>query len=137
MTCRYCKEEKEDEEFTFYNKKEGKRNNQCKPCTREISRGYRERNRDKYNAKQREGQRERTDKINAIKLKSGCVDCGYKEHPEALEFDHLPEYEKMFNIGEVKRLSWERIEAEIAKCEVVCANCHRVRTFNRRKEETL
>src|SRR4051812_45745868 len=37
--------------------------------------------------------------IGDIKLASGCVDCGYKEHPAALQFDHLPQYRKSFNVG--------------------------------------
>ena len=133
MTCRYCNEEKPKEEFTFYNKAKGERNNQCKPCVRVISRQYREANREKYNAKQRESYVVRRDKVNALKLERGCADCGYNAHPAALEFDHLPEYEKEFTIGPSIRLSWEKLEAEIAKCEVVCANCHAVRTAERRK----
>src|SRR5262249_2796711 len=45
---------------------------------------------------------------------------------------------KFFNIsvaGGQTRLSWERIAEEIAKCDVVCANCHRIRTHERRIAE--
>lgn len=80
-------------------------------------------NKDRRNAHQQ--------KINAIKLASGCVDCGYNLHAEALEFDHLPEFQKLFQIGGATMRSWKSIEAEIAKCEVVCANCHVVRTATR------
>ena len=71
--------------------------------------------------------------IQAIKLAKGCVDCGYRDHAEALEFDHLPGYVKRMNVSEMTRFSRKTIEAEIAKCEVVCANCHRVRTALRRE----
>jgi hypothetical protein len=75
-------------------------------------------------------------KIDAIaeyKLARGCVDCGYNKHPNALEFDHLPGAVKSFNIGEkVGSYSLSRIMEEIAKCEVVCANCHAIRTSDRR-----
>ena len=48
-----------------------------------------------------------------------------------LEFDHLRD--KLFNIGpSLSRKSWDNIEAEMSKCEVVCANCHRRRTARRR-----
>lgn len=70
-----------------------------------------------------------------IKLESGCVDCGYDAHVEALEFDHLPGNEKVSDIARLvglSRTSKSRLLAEIAKCEVVCANCHRVRTARRR-----
>ena len=64
------------------------------------------------------------------------MDCGYKEHPDALEFDHLPEFEKVQGVGYLasKGYSWAKIEAEMAKCEVVCGNCHRIRTAARRKK---
>jgi hypothetical protein len=73
-------------------------------------------------------------RVAEIKLATGCTDCGYKEHAEALELDHLPGCEKVTNVASMvaHNWSWERIEAEIAKCEVVCANCHRVRTAGRR-----
>jgi hypothetical protein len=64
------------------------------------------------------------------KLERGCQDCGYREHPAALEFDHVIGT-KVANVsmllGQEKKL-WE----EVAKCEVVCANCHNIRTHNRR-----
>ena len=65
-----------------------------------------------------------------VKRESGCVDCGYNEHPVALQFDHLPEFEKVFTISQTP-VSAERLEAELLKCEVVCANCHAVRTHER------
>lgn len=72
-------------------------------------------------------------KAAAIKLERGCTDCGYRGHPDALEFDHLPGVVKVGNVSALIRLgySWAKIEAEIAKCEVVCANCHRIRTRTR------
>ena len=66
--------------------------------------------------------------IQNYKVCNGCADCGYNSHAEALDFDHLRD--KKFNIASAPRkgYSWERILIEINKCEVVCANCHRVRT---------
>lgn len=57
-----------------------------------------------------------------------CVDCGCSNWI-VLEFDHLPEYEKTCNISEMHQMSLDRIKAEIAKCEVVCSNCHTIRSF--------
>ena len=85
-------------------------------------------------AQQRERERLLREYVNAIKLERGCADCGYNAHPAALDFDHLPGYEKASTIAVlVNRYGYDRLVAEIAKCEVVCANCHRVRTANRRR----
>lgn len=69
--------------------------------------------------------------IGAIKLKAGCADCGYRKYAEALDFDHLRD--KTHDVGGMcnARFSKERILLEIGKCEVVCANCHRHRTWLR------
>lgn len=68
------------------------------------------------------------------KLEKGCMDCGYNAHSDALDFDHLGD--KKFNIGEgAYSKSLDAIKEEIEKCDVVCANCHRVRTANRRQSE--
>ena len=77
-------------------------------------------------------------KIHAYQLEQGCADCGYAKHPAALEFDHLPGTKKLFNIGEeIGNRSVESIWSEIAKCEVVCANCHAIRTAERRERVTI
>lgn len=63
-----------------------------------------------------------------------CSDCGIRYPAYVMHFDHLPEHEKCFTIAEAGRggVSEERLAAEIAKCEVVCANCHAERTHRRR-----
>lgn len=70
--------------------------------------------------------------VNAYKVQQGCVDCGYNKHPYALDFDHLRD--KKYNIGSLarSRVPRETLWGEIAKCEVRCANCHRIMTYNRR-----
>ncbi|WP_156759614.1 hypothetical protein [Microbacterium karelineae] len=62
-----------------------------------------------------------------------CCDCGESD-PIVLDFDHLPGHSKRFNISQAvggSTRSWETILSEIAKCEVVCANCHRRRSAER------
>jgi hypothetical protein len=84
----------------------------------------------------RKRQQARRKYIDALKLSRGCADCGYNAHAAALDFDHLPGTEKKFNIANYVWLMGKGsdLEAEIAKCEVVCSNCHRVRTSKRLKE---
>jgi hypothetical protein len=65
--------------------------------------------------------------INSFKNQP-CADCGVSYPSVIMDFDHV-RGEKLFNIGSAgpgKSLSV--LEAEIAKCDVVCANCHRLRT---------
>jgi hypothetical protein len=69
-------------------------------------------------------------KLAEIKEASGCVDCGINNHI-ILDFDHLRD--KKYNISRMIHdgFSWKAIKKEIEKCEIVCANCHRIRTYNR------
>jgi len=59
-----------------------------------------------------------------------CADCGVKFAPCAMDFDHTRS-EKKFTIGSGGTMSLKKLKEEIAKCDVVCANCHRVRTVVR------
>jgi hypothetical protein len=60
-----------------------------------------------------------------------CVDCGYGAHEAALQFDHIDPAQKKFTIsgGAGIAKSWDVLVAEARKCELVCANCHAIRTF--------
>ena len=70
--------------------------------------------------------------IREYKKKYSCLDCGLFFHFSAMDFDHITE-DKEWGIARMvnNAYSLETIKKEIAKCELVCANCHRVRTYNR------
>lgn len=76
------------------------------------------------------------DYIWAIKEGSLCINCG-AEDTRVLEFDHLPQYEKTKGIAKLGQscVSIQKIDKEIAKCEVVCKNCHAIRTWQRKQRE--
>jgi ArsR family metal-binding transcriptional regulator len=60
-----------------------------------------------------------------------CVDCG-EDRVVVLEFDHLDGSNKLMSIAQLcNGYSWKTIKKEIDKCEVVCANCHKIRTAKR------
>lgn len=59
-----------------------------------------------------------------------CLDCGRKFPPVAMDFDHI-QGEKISSITDMWSWSREKAQAEIAKCELVCGNCHRIRTIAR------
>jgi hypothetical protein len=65
----------------------------------------------------------------SVKLTAGCIDCGYAGSAYALDFDHV-RGSKEFALSWSNR-TWLRIAAELEKCDVRCANCHRIRTHNK------
>jgi hypothetical protein len=73
--------------------------------------------------------------VQAEKMRRGCHDCGYAEHPAALDFDHLPGEVKLFALSACWGRTLEEVQAEVAKCEVRCSNCHRVVTWLRHQGE--
>ncbi len=76
--------------------------------------------------------------LDALKLASGCVDCGYRVHPAALQFDHLDPSTKRTDLGwkenRSKLTTRSRLNAFLEHvgryCVVRCANCHAARSFN-------
>lgn len=84
-----------------------------------------------YRAKQKRQATAFNELIRRYKLEHPCVDCG-EEDPIVLEFDHRPGFEKSFNIGEARNFNLTKVMAEMSKCDVRCANCHRRKTHQRR-----
>lgn len=86
--------------------------------------GYREKLRADGVSRYREVQ----EYLRAYKVSLGCFDCGYQNHHAALEFDHILG-NKELNVCNAKSIN--QAKKEIEKCQVVCSNCHKIRTFNR------
>ena len=61
-----------------------------------------------------------------------CKDCGNKFPPYCMDFDHREPKDKLFSISGQQTCSESLFLAEVAKCDVVCANCHRIRTHKDR-----
>lgn len=60
-----------------------------------------------------------------------CADCGGLFPPYVMDFDHRDPATKSFEITRVAgRVSRKKLLEEIAKCDIVCSNCHRVRTYH-------
>lgn len=99
------------------------------------------------NTIQSEPRRIRLDYVNRVKLCiGGCKDCGLKVKYDTInnenntylfDFDHLPQYQKILGISlmifDTNRFTIEHIYHEICKCELVCCNCHHIRTYGREK----
>jgi hypothetical protein len=130
-TCSDCGQEKELTEFGKQAKNADGLNAKCKPCKRDYDNAY---YRDKPGrAQQVKDGRIRAEMNNKVFIWKylfvhPCVDCGERD-PAVLEFDHLGD--KKYNVSEMYKYSREMLEAEIAKCEVRCANCHKRMTDKR------
>jgi hypothetical protein len=76
--------------------------------------------------------REVQEMLGKMKEKSGCIDCKAKYPFYILDFDHVYG-KKVANIGQMlDYFSIEDILKEVAKCDIVCSNCHRERTYQRK-----
>lgn len=134
--CYVCREEKEDNQFnrrgTGYQRK-------CRACSKRLSNDHYLANKDLY--KRRVAKRKQTlsEAIDAIKARTPCADCGNKFHPCAMDFDHLDATQKIADVSRLRSMNvnMKRILDEIAKCELVCANCHRIRTYNRHRRNRI
>jgi hypothetical protein len=63
-------------------------------------------------------------KQKAVELKGGkCSACGYSKNLNALDFHHVDPTQKEFAIYSC--IVWEKVEKELQKCVLLCANCHR------------
>lgn len=130
--CSKCKEEKSVDEF---HRRRDKWQPYCKSCKKENDAEYRLANMDYFIRKK---------KLQKIafrrwyfKLKSGpCSDCGNTFHPVAMQWDHLPEFEKSSGIATLyQHCNRTAILEEIQKCDLLCSNCHAIRTWERTKEK--
>lgn len=135
-TCGRCNQEKDE---SCFNKKGKGLTSHCKECLKEYRVQYcsnpvnyakhiktslaaREIRKKKY-----------TNIINNLKSVP-CADCKNSFDPICMDFDHLDGKDKEYNVSRMvsETHSLTNILNEIAKCEVVCSNCHRLRTLHRR-----
>jgi hypothetical protein len=68
------------------------------------------------------------ERLRKIKRKP-CHDCGNVFPAYTMQFDH--NRDKLFNLSKAQTKKWELVLKEIEKCEIVCANCHSIRTHKR------
>lgn len=119
--------------FAWRRRKKVQRDSMCRDCRRAYGRKHYEANRERYiqnaAALRRRNRVERTRYLIEFFQAHPCADCGETD-PVVLEFDHLED--KSFEISQqFAERGWQSILDEIAKCDVVCSNCHRRRTAER------
>jgi hypothetical protein len=130
--CSRCGEKKDEAQFHRGNHRDGLQV-YCKPCRRAYDAAYHQRVKDRRREQKRRRERELRAFVNSLKRDRPCAECGGFFDLPAMQWDHLPGFIKTGNLGDIgHRTSRRRILEEIAKCELVCANCHAIRTVRRR-----
>lgn len=105
------------------------KNGACKLCCSIQHKRYRSKVREYIN----ERTRNKKNWIIEIKSKTPCMDCGIIYHYCQMDFDHRPGEIKVVGIGTSSTTPIDILKKEIAKCDLVCSNCHRLRTWKRHR----
>jgi hypothetical protein len=130
--CSRCKVKKTVDNFARRSGRRDKYQPYCRECQKEYDRQRYLKNKDYIDAQNKAGRERRRNEsqCNVIKYlkEHPCIDCK-EDDPIVLTFDHV-EGNKCFNIADALKdgMKWERIEEEIKKCKVRCANCHMRKT---------
>lgn len=123
-TCTSCSEEKSLSDFAKDAKRKDGRHNHCKVCRRAAA-VLRYNDPDKVSRRRFDRSRaERNSQLILAKKSSGCELCTEKEIV-CLDLHHRDPSQKDFGIANNRNLPEVRILAELDKCAVLCANCHR------------
>lgn len=129
--CPKCKETKSIDQ---YNKKtRGKLQSRCRKCQNAEVRVHYAENKDYYKKKARKYGKKLAMKVWVYKEQTPCTDCNQIYPHYVMDFDHRDPETKDFVLAHAQfKGSWRKIEKEMEKCDLVCANCHRERTHQRR-----
>ncbi|MDQ3709212.1 MAG: hypothetical protein M3387_07925 [Actinomycetota bacterium] len=121
-------------EFPLRNKAKSARHGHCKECKAIYQRSWYQRNRERHirNVMVRRERQRHEQQALIMEAKSWpCADCNRTYPPYVMDFDHVRGV-KVANVSEMLGSeTTKRLLVEIAKCEVVCANCHRERSYGK------
>lgn len=138
-TCTRCLREQPLAAFSRRNAR-GDLHSHCKDCVKAASRAHylatstvQRRYDGSFDEKAyfAEKNRAHKEKLTGVKKGCPCTDCGRELPAPCMEFDRV-QPGKVQDLSQMRNYRVEAVEAELAKCELVCANCHRVRTASRR-----
>jgi L-lactate utilization protein LutB len=100
---------------------------------KEYMRRWYQENKAKHITYVRNRDRKIKDWLKEYKKSLQCVECG-ESHPACLDFHHINPKEKSFALGRINKfLSVKLLQNEIAKCRVLCANCHRKEHYQQKE----
>lgn len=127
-----CKEEKELSCFNKRSSSKDKHQARCRKCENSISKNHYSTNK-KYYALKRDRNRNKYRDVNKkLKETTPCTDCG-KYYPYfVMDWDHREGENKTSGVSKLlQQGTINKMLSEIQKCDLVCSNCHRIRTFTR------
>jgi len=133
-TCPKCSKDKDETFFSLNKNRKDGRQVYCKECYRDINADTYKRL-PKRRAKIRETNNVKRQEIRDFLLsylsEKVCYVCGF-DNILALDFHHRDRSNKEFSIAEAirKGYSLEKVKAEVGKCDIICANCHRILEAN-------
>ncbi len=136
-TCTRCGIERPIADFAARRKERGTLQSWCRACHKVAAAERYARSSPREFSRRRSSERARRaalrQRVWDVLRGSRCADCGEAD-PLVLDLDHLRD--KRGNVSDLvsSGLAWSAIEAEVAKCEVRCGNCHRKQTRQRRSE---
>lgn len=136
-STKYCSKCGLTKPIAAFSSKGGRKQASCKACHAAYAKGHYAENKDRYVLSAKSSRPQLRDRNRAWihEHKSGrpCSDCQQMFPAICMDFDHLDGATKVASIARLVMnfSSIEKLEEEIRKCELVCANCHRIRTYRR------
>lgn len=123
-TCCTCRKEKEIEEFGNNQRNKDGKQRQCKDCQAIKDNLSYLKSKAKYKLRSKHLNQSNSKKFEELKKTLKCSKCGDDRH-YVLDFHHTNPENKLNTVSNLVYISWKRVEEEINKCVVLCANCHR------------
>jgi len=131
-TCSSCKINQSKTEYHRHLKYKDNLFPMCKSCRKVRVAAYQKKNKETIKNYKNKYNSDYTKWARSFK-EGPCTDCKEQFHPAAMQWDHLPGKEKVIDLARV--MTKKQFLEEVKKCELVCANCHSVRTYKRMKNE--
>lgn len=130
--CKKCNENKDESEFHKHTASKDGLQATCKKCRNITAANYRDGKREESAQYAKQYRGERKSILDSLK-NSPCMDCKNTFPPYVMDFDHRDPKSKFGNVSRMLATgcSLEQVMAEVSKCDLVCANCHRIRTHDR------
>ena len=127
--CYKCNKNRDIEQFSLNKSRKDGRSSQCRICHSKMRKKHYIKNRKKIIEQVSQYKKDLAQFIRDYKTNKPCCDCGNIYPYYVLDFHH--KYDKKFSISQAFRAAGKKqLLEEMAKCDLLCANCHRIRTHS-------